>query len=599
MVLGLLKNIPILNSFLGKSAASQESSETEVAAKANEKAIIQEGLKPLFIVALPEGDFSELKAKLKEKFSGRDLHFEVDPELKKPKLYIIKPNALAKRNLETALDKAFIKNNYKSIELSEDGNKLAESLFRTMNTEFSYLKGAERKIEYTQKEAEKAKLRQSLESLSKMGVHVHGDGCGCGETHDSELTITDQERIKAQQTLSQIHINKERRKSLIDFFSALKQSKESEHTKFIEKNSEVYILRDPRKNLDVEFDVEKCTLIIAKKTDNNRFDIHEMNLIDFMKGNSLPLKSRTMTIPEVHQASHAKAGELGPLKAEPALVVLSNPTNLTEEVKTQLREALQEQLKEQLERQLKSSAGQIRTYIKKPEQKSVPPLIKLNGFSTGLQQQGEEFRVKNLATNIKKLFQAISSPTNQEQFKNLDGKIAQEYRDTRIRIAKELDVDELLNASITDKDSSEAETEKESILGQLEQSDPISQKINRDLAKRDDFKNSTDPETGKEEHDKQVGGIALVAQCSFRDREAFHKRNKTYKDFPELPDSWKTESNSLKPNTQETQMNNPVNSTQQATAGAAETSTETATPHAETAVNNQNEPVKLAAAEIT
>ena len=111
MFLGLLRNIPILNSFLGKSAASQESSETEAAAKANEKAIAQEGLKPLFIVALPEGNFSELKAKLKEKFSGRDLHFEVDPELKKPKLYILKPNALAKRNLETALDNAFIKNN--------------------------------------------------------------------------------------------------------------------------------------------------------------------------------------------------------------------------------------------------------------------------------------------------------------------------------------------------------------------------------------------------------------------------------------------------------------------------------------------------------
>jgi hypothetical protein len=600
MVLGLLRNIPILNSFVNKKENPDQKAETEATANIkNEEALIQEGLKPLFIVALPEGDFSELKTKLKEKFSGRDLHFELDPELKKPKLYIIKPNALAKRNLETALDKAFIKENYKSIELSGDGSKLGESLLRTMNTEFSYLKGAERKIEYTQKEAEKAKLRQSLESLSKMGVHVHGDGCGCGETHDSELTITDQERIKAQQTLSQIHINKERRKSLIDFFSALKQSKESEHTKFIEKNSEVYILRDPRKNLDVEFDVEKCTLIIAKKTDNNRFDIHEMNLIDFMKGNSLPLKSRTMTIPEVHQASHAKAGELGPLKAEPALVVLSNPTNLTEEVKTQLREALQEQLKEQLERQLKSSAGQIRTYIKKPEQKSVPPLIKLNGFSTGLQQQGEEFRVKNLATNIKKLFQAISSPTNQEQFKNLDGKIAQEYRDTRIRIAKELDVEELLNASITDKDSSEAETEKESILAQLEQSDPISQEINRDLAKRDDFKNSTDPETGKEEHDKQVGGIALTGQFSFIDRKEYHEKNKTYEHFPPLPDSWKTESNSLKPNTQETQMNNPVNSTQQATAGAAETSTETATPHAETAVNNQNEPVKLAAAEIT
>ena len=161
MFLGLLRNIPILNSFLGKSAASQESSETEAAAKANEKAIAQEGLKPLFIVALPEGNFSELKAKLKEKFSGRDLHFEIDPELKKPKLYIIKPNALAKRNSETALDKAFIKGNYRSIELSGDANKLGESLVRAMSSELISLK-----------EAEKANSRQSLESLSKVKAEL-------------------------------------------------------------------------------------------------------------------------------------------------------------------------------------------------------------------------------------------------------------------------------------------------------------------------------------------------------------------------------------------------------------------------------------------
>jgi len=184
---------------------------------------------------------------------------------------------------------------------------------------------------------------------------------------------------------------------------------------------------------------------------------------------------------------------------------------------------------------------------------------------------------------IQSLLEMISSSENQENYKSLDWKIADKYRDARIKIASQPNIDKLLNTSVTDT---------ESLLAQLEQSDPISQEINRDLAKRDDFKNSTDPETGKEEHDKQVGGIALTGQFSFIDRKEYHEKNKTYEHFPPLPDSWKTESNSLKPNTQETQMNNPVNSTQQATAGAAETSTETATPHAETAVNNQNEPVE-------
>jgi hypothetical protein len=320
--------------------------------------------------------------------------------------------------------------------------------------------------------------------------------------------------------------------------------------------------------------------------------------MDFLNGVELPASSEEINNKNFHSNEFHK--KIDPQRALSLLEAIEQKNS--SQVETAIQESKkkeEEQLKSQIERQLKSSAGQIRTYIKKPEQKSVPPLIKLNGFSAGLQQQGEEFRVKNLATNIKKLFQVISSPTNQEQFKNLDGKIAQEYRDTRIRIAKELDVDELLNASITDKDSSEAETEKESILGQLEQSDPISQKINRDLAKRDDFQNSKNPQTGEEEHDKQVGGIALTGQFSFIDRKEYHGKNKTYEHFPPLPDSWKTESNSLKPNTQETQMNhNPANSTQQATVEAAKTSTETVTHHTETAVSNQNEQVSIAAEEM-
>jgi hypothetical protein len=201
MVLGLLGNIPILNSFLGQKAPLKNDEDLEAATKADENSILKEGLKPLFIVVLPEGDFSELKTQLKKKFSGRDLHFEVDPEIKKPKLYIIKSNALAKRNSETALDKAFIKDNYKSIELSGDGNKLGESLFRTMNTEFIALEGAERKRVYIQKKAEKANLRQSLEILSKteaklgspaerlkaLGVNSCANGT-CGHDHGKQLS---------------------------------------------------------------------------------------------------------------------------------------------------------------------------------------------------------------------------------------------------------------------------------------------------------------------------------------------------------------------------------------------------------------------------
>ena len=549
MVLGLLRNIPILNSFSGKSAASQESSETEAAAKANEKAIIQEGLKPLFIVALPEGDFSELKAKLKEKFNGRDLHFEVDPELKKPKLYILKPNALAKRNLETALDKAFIKENYKSIELSGDGNKLGESLLRTMNTEFIALKGAKQKIEYTQKEAKKANSRRILGKLSQMGVHV------CSAECEEHKQILSEKQIKSvrdalsgasnskpktsvnpSRNTTQVQTGQKRKEDLKAFFTKSQKFEDNhlDHNELIQASNSIYLIRNH--NPDKNIDLAKIELTFAHRdntTDN--FTIRRLPLMDFLDCLELPASSEEINNKNFHSNEFHK--KIDPQSSLSLLEAIEQKNS--SQVETAIQESKkkeEEQLKSQIEQQLKSIARQIRTYIKK----SVPPLIKLNSFSTGLQQQGEEFRVERLAKNIKNLFQVISSPTNQEQFKNLDGKIAQEYRDTRIRIAKELDVDELLDASITDKDSPEAKTEKESILGQLEQSDQTSQKINRELAQRDDFKNSKDPKTGKEENDKQVGGIALTGQFSFIDRKDFHERHQTYKDFPPLPESWKT-----------------------------------------------------------
>jgi hypothetical protein len=151
-----------------------------------------------------------------------------------------------------------------------------------------------------------------------------------------------------------------------------------------------------------------------------------------------------------------------------------------------------------------------------------------------------------------------------------------DYINSRIKIAQRND---LSNLAIHDT------------RADLEQSNLISKTVNSKLGNH--FKDS------EEQKDKQVGGIALTGQFSFIDRKEYHEKNKTYKDFPPLPESWKTESNSLKPNTQETQMNhNPANSTQQATVEAAKTSTETVTHHTETAVSNQNEQVSIAAEEM-
>jgi hypothetical protein len=667
MVLGLLKNIPVLNSFLGRKAP-EKNSETEAAVNIkNEKAIIQEGLKPLFIVALPEGDFSELKTKLKEKFSGRDLHFEVDLELKKPKLYVIKPNALAKRNLETALDKAFIKENYESIELNVDANKLGESLFRTMNTKLSYLESAKQKLEDTQIGVKKAKLRQSLESLSKAeaklgspaerlkatGIHICGEGCEHGGGR--ELTKKDIRSVlegfqdfHRTQTNKSITSNKQERiEDLQKFLVKLNKLGDNHqtHNQLIASSNSIYIIND--KNKGQTFDPTQLELTFAHREKlSDDFTVHRLPLFDFLRGVELTASSKRINNNNIHQNEmHAKdivqpqsiLSILNRLENENPLTALKNnfERNLNQ-ISSKIKEALKQlesaskvvlnstamnqslstssilnqgasfsntgfttmntersQTTSSAKKSIEESTKELLRNIFSPENRSFKNSAReiLNTFSPDETKLISSLISQYFNQQINHNRSQIQSPNNRGLKKNLNPETIQNYINNRVQISQQLNLlPELLDTAFSyDK----------SVLAQLEQSDPISQEINRDLAKRDDFKNSTDPETGKEEHDKQVGGIPLVAQCSLRDREAFHKRNKTYKDFPPLPESWKSEPNSATTTTQETQMNhNPANSTQQATVEAAETSTETVTHHTETAVSNQNEQVSIAAEEM-
>lgn len=680
MVLGLLRNIPILNSFLGKPAASQESSDTEAAAKANEKAIAQEGLKPLFIVALPEGDFSELKAKLKEKFNGRDLHFEVDPELKKPKLYILKPNALAKRNLETALDKALIKENYKSIELSGDGNKLGESLLRTMNTEFSYLKGAEREIEYTQKETEKAKLRQSLESLSKMkaelaspaerlkatGIHICGEGCEHGggrelTTEDTKSILeqfqqsimvsgnsefVDNSAVDSSKTNKSITSTKQERiKDLQNFLVKLNDLGDNHqtHTQLIESSYSIYIVND--KNKGQTFDPTQLELTFAHREKlSDDFTVHRLPLFDFLRGVELTASSKRISNGDIHQKEmHAKEV----VQAQSILSILNtlgNENPLTA-------------LKNNFERNLNQISSKIKEAIKQVQSASQVVLnpmamnhspITNNTLNKGTSFFNTGFRImntersqetssarKSIEESTKELLRNIFSPENRsfkssareilntfspdetklisspisqyfnEQInqnksqiqsqnsrdlrKNLNAETVQNYINNRVQISQQLNLlPELLDTAFSyDKNA----------IARFEQSDPSTIYTNKQLAE-EYLQNKTNA-SGEKENDKQVGGIALTGQFSFIDRKEFHEKNKTYQDFPPLPENWKTEPDSPKTTTQETQTNhNPVSNTPQTTAQEpTETSTETINHHTEAATSHPSELVNPAAEE--
>jgi hypothetical protein len=613
MVLGLLRNIPVLNSFLGQKAPGKNL-ETEAAANIkNEKAIIQEGLKPLFIVALPEGDFSELKAKLKEKFSGRDLHFELDPELKKPRLYIIKPNALAKRNLEAALDKAFIKENYESIELSGDGNKLEESLLRTMNTKLSYLEGA--------------KLRQSLERLSKagnkphngearlnaLGVHICGEGCKHGggrelTTEDSKSVLEGFQHFHRTQTNKSITSTKQERiEDLQKFLVKLNELGDNHqtHNQLIASSNSIYIIND--KNNGQTFDPTQLELTFAHREKlSDDFTVHKLPLLDFLRGVELTASSKRINNNNIHQNEmHAK----DVIQAQSILSILNTLENqqnpLTalrnnfernlNQISSKIKEAL-EQVQSASEEVLNPTAmnqslisriilnqgasfsntdfqmmntksSQKTSSARKSIEESTKELLRNifspenRSFKNSAKEVLSTFspeETKLISSHISQYFNEqinqnrsqIQSPSSKDLRKNLNTETVQNYINNSVQISQQLD----LLPELIDK----AFSYDNNVLAKFEQSDPSTTHTNKQLAAKEYLQNRTNA-SGEKENDKQVGEIALTGQFSFIDRKEFHEKNKTYKDFPELPESWKTESNSPKTTTQETQTNhNPT-----------------------------------------
>jgi hypothetical protein len=497
------------------------------------------------------------------------------------------------------------------------------------------------------------KLGSPAERLKATGIHICGEGCEHGGGR--ELTAEGTRRVlegfqdfhRTQTNKSITSTKQERIKDLQKFLIKLNELGDNHqtHNQLIASSNSIYIIND--KNNGQTFDPTQLELTFAHREKLSvDFTVHKLPLLDFLRGVELTASSKRISNGDIHQKEmHAKdvvqaqsiLSILNTLENENPLTALKNnfERNLNQ-ISSKIKEALKQlesaskvvlnstamnqslstssiltqgasfsntgsttmntersQQNSSARKSIEESTKELLRNIFSPENRSFKNSAReiLNTFSPD--------ETKLISSPISQYFNKqinhnrsqIQSPNNRGLRKNLNPETIQNYINNRVQISQQLNLlPELLDTAFSyDK----------SVLAQLEQSDPISQEINRDLAKRDDFKNSTDPETGKEEHDKQVGGIALTGQFSFIDRKEYHEKNKTYEHFPPLPDSWKTESNSLKPNTQETQMNNPVNSTQQATAGAAETSTETATPHAETAVNNQNEPVKLAAAEIT
>jgi len=593
MVLGLLRNIPVLNSFLGQKAPGKNL-ETEAAANIkNEKAIIQEGLKPLFIVALPEGNFSELKAKLKEKFSGRDLHFEVDPELKKPRLYIIKPNTLAKRNLEAALDKAFIKENYESIELSGDGNKLEESLLRTMNTKLSYLEGAKLRQSLERLSKVEAKLGSPAERLKATGVHICGEGCEHGggrelTTEDTRRVLEEFQDFHGTQTNKSItNTKQERIQDLQTFLVKLNELGDNHqtHNQLIESSYSIYIIND--KNNGQTFDPTQLELTFAHREKlSDDFTVHKLPLLDFLSGVELTASSKRINNNNIHQKEmHAKdvvqaqsiLSILNTLENQqnPLTALRNNFERNLNQISSKIKEAL-EQVQSASEEVLNPTAmnqslisriilnqgasfsntdfqmmntksSQKTSSARKSIEESTKELLRNifspenRSFKNSAKEVLSTFspdETKLISLPISQYFNEqinqnrsqIQSPNSRNLRNNLNEETVQNYINNRVHISQQLN----LLPELIDK----AFSYDNNVLAKFEQSDPSTTHTNKQLAAKEYLQNRTNA-SGEKENDKQVGGIAFAGQFSFIDRKEYHERNGTYKDFPPLPENWK------------------------------------------------------------
>jgi hypothetical protein len=448
---------------------------------------------------------------------------------------------------------------------------------------------------------------------------------------------------------TQVQTAQKRREDLKAFFTKSQKFEDShlDHNKLIQSNNYIYLLRN--NNPDKNIDLAKIELTFAHRdntTDN--FIIQRLPLIDFLNGLELPASSEKINNQNFHSNEFHKG-----MIAQSALSLLEAiEQNNSSQIKTVIEDSKQRE-KETKQQQTKrvnqkiglggglaertNSQNNDTSKTNEPitDLKSLVPLIKKiniegkqnwSAYRTSVAQLGEALQVikpdgdeehreleqkKELhgrfqreisvieSMDSKEALEILSKPTTKKQdnsaspspwfiqnyiksgdLKNklLDNNTSQDfiidYINSRIKIAQRNDLSNLASHDTR---------------ADLEQSNLISKTVNSKLGNH--FKDS------EKQKDKQVGGIALTGQFSFIDREQFHEKNQTYKDFPPLPESWKTESNSPKTTTQETQTNH--NPTPQATAQEpTETSTETINHHTEAVTNHQSEPVSLAEEEM-
>jgi hypothetical protein len=392
----------------------------------------------------------------------------------------------------------------------------------------------------------------------------------------------------------------------------------------------------------------KIEITVAhRENTRDNFTIHRLPLISFLNGDKLTASSEKMTHADIHQREMHSKDILQTQYMLSLLKQLEQNSNSTER-DTIIENDFKSNLNK-ITNEIKASLQKIVTATKRsfnpnttPQNLSGNSILSQGGSFSNVNftqidtKQSEEAHlaresvnksIKELLSNIfaqeyksfktsakevlskftpeetKQLNSPVSQYFNEEinqsismikpmGAKNLKSNLEKDkienYINSRVKISQQIDLlPRLMNKSFSYENN---------LKGALEQSNQSSIHTNRQLAETKHLQNTTN-NSGKEEHDKQVGGIAITGQFSFIDRKDFHEKNQTYKDFPPLPESWKTESNSPKTTTQETQTNH--NPTPQATAQEpTETSTESINQHREAVTNHQSEPVSLAEEEM-
>jgi hypothetical protein len=308
-----------------------ESSTTNTAKLTDDQAA--EGVKPLVIVVLPESeDYSGLKARLNEKYSPRDLKFQTSAKLTEPRLYLMKPTALEKRNLDLEFNREFLKENYQVLKLNpkvdvlkvidDKFTKVYSSSVRANNISEAKIsaekelkaKASKNPFKFLDKLFGKGEDSSTASAPPSNDVEslICGENCGhdhSGDSKEEPLSQPD-EKTFAEQTVSFIDTNRHKSDvlkrnltKLLNYYEGLAQEKNNVegclHDQVLDLKEQFILSRIDQSKPRVPNNI-KVTSAYKK---GDKYEISELPLNEYLIGKSFKFE-KVLDKSAMHELHH-------------------------------------------------------------------------------------------------------------------------------------------------------------------------------------------------------------------------------------------------------------------------------------------------------